>query len=428
MPDPPQPKPPDTADLMARGELGDDPRDGCEVVEMNPRRPLRQPGDDGDIIDEYEEPAETDWLRRDLVDAAQRGDAAEAERLAAELRRRTAVVEPIPTIGPAEIFAPLDPLEWVVEGLEIAHGAPTMIAGYGYSGKTVAVQSLELALAAGLPIWGEIEVERARVVHVDYEQGERLTRERFQRLGRAMGVDVESLIEGDWLRLASFPRVHLIEASEQSWRKLCEGRRFLGIDSLRAAVPEAEENSSIIRRHLDMLTRCSGQTECACVLLHHARKAQQNAAAVSIREVIRGSGALFDALQSCLVFVGEKGEPPVVHHEKARVTGQLRDTFALEIFDVASPDGKDLRWGLGVKMRDLEALQVSRAEDKRDKMVRLVLAFIRDNPDCSDAEIRSGVTGNNGDKRAALDLLERTGKAKNLTQSKRGVRAKWRAI
>jgi hypothetical protein len=387
--------------------------------------PLRQPGEDDT---EQDDRGPLDWLEAELSTAAGRRDWAEVRRLSDELRVRSAVVEPIPTIGPAEIFAPLDPLRWVVEGLEIAHGAPTMIAGYGYSGKTVAVQSLELALAAGVPIWGEIQAERARVVHVDYEQGERLTRERFQRLGRAMAVDAEDLIEGDWLRLASFPRVHLVEASEQSWRRLCEGRRFLGIDSLRAAVPEAEENSSIIRRHLDMLTRCSELTECACVPLHHARKAQQNAAAVSIREVIRGSGALFDALQSCLVFVGEKGEPPVVHHEKARVTGQLRDTFALDIFDVASPDGRDLRWGLGVKMKDLEALQLSRAEDKRDKMACLVLAFIRDNPDCSDAEIRSGVSGNNGDKRAALDLLERTGKAKNLSPPKRGVRAKWRAV
>lgn len=423
--DPPT-KPPDTADLMASGQLGDDPRDGCDVVEMFPRPPMRQPGDDSDL-EQYEAPTEHEWLRRDAIEALQRGDAAEAERLAGELRRRSAVVEPIPTMGAGEIFAPLDPLQWVVEGLEIAHGAPTMIAGYGYSGKTVAVQALELALAAGLPIWGEIEAQRARVVHVDYEQGERLTRERFQRLARPMAVDVEDLVAGDWLRLASFPRVHLVEASEQSWLRLCEGRRFLGIDSLRAAVPEAEENSSIIRRHLDMLTRCSDATECACVPLHHARKAQQNAAAVSIREVIRGSGALFDALQSCLVFVGEKGEPPVVHHEKARVTGQLRDTFALEIFDVASPDGSDLRWGLGVKMRDLEALQMKRAEDKRDKTERAVLAFIRANPDCSDSEIQAGVGGNNGERRAALDRLERTGKIMNLAPKKRGVRAKWRA-
>jgi AAA domain len=77
--------------------------------------------------------------------------------------------------GPA-IAEKLPPLEYLVGeiGLTAGSGAPHLVAGYGFSGKTVALQSMLLALAAGRSVWGGYSGRQSRVVHVDLEQGRRL--------------------------------------------------------------------------------------------------------------------------------------------------------------------------------------------------------------------------------------------------------------
>ena len=85
--------------------------------------------------------------------------------------------------GPA-LAAPLPELDYLVReiGLVAGGGAPHLVAGYGFSGKTLALQALALALVTGRPVWGAYHSPHARrVVHVDLEQGDRLTRRRYQR-------------------------------------------------------------------------------------------------------------------------------------------------------------------------------------------------------------------------------------------------------
>jgi hypothetical protein len=432
--DPPE-KHPDIAELGARGELGDSPEDGGRVVEMFPRPRRRQPGEDDDL-EEYQAPSEHEWLRRDLIAAAEQGDAAEAERLAAELRRRTAIVEPIPWIGWTDIMADLEPLDWVVEGLEIAAGPPTMVAGYGYSGKTISLQSMIVSVAAGKPVWGAIDVQPGPVAHIDGEQGQRLCRDRYQRLARSMGASLEHLEMSGDMRLVCYPTAKLAEESEASWRRLFEGRRLVLIDSLRALLPPGvDENSSAVRSHLDMLARISEDELCAIVILHHMRKAGQDGRGDVVRERIRGSSGLFDAVQSCLAFVGDKGEPPVVHHEKARITGSLRESFALEISDERDPDDESgcrcggcesCRWGVRVRQTAVEDVTAQREQDKRAALEGAVKAFIRDNPDCCGKEIRAGVRGRNQEIDAALAKLKRLEQIADLNEHTRGSPGKWR--
>ena len=65
---------------------------------------------------------------------------------------------------------------------------------------------------------------------------------------------------------------------------------------------------------------------------------------------VRGSGALYDACGSVLVFAGEKGQPTVVEHEKARMSGRPHAGFRLSIEDVAH--GDILNVGLRVSVLD----------------------------------------------------------------------------
>ena len=202
-----------------------------------------------------------------------------------------------------------------------------MFAGYGYSKKTLAAQSIEVSCAAGCSVFGVYRAETCRVLHLDYEQGRRLTFERYQRLARAAGVDGRSL--GDRLRVAVFPSLYLDSlGAEDVFARVFEGYGLVVIDSLRASAPSADENSSDVRRLIDILNRASDKTGATPILLHHARKPNDQTKG-GARMSIRGSSAIFDAVQSMFVFEGEKGQPTVVHHEKERLTGVELPDFDL---------------------------------------------------------------------------------------------------
>lgn len=277
----------------------------------------------------------------------------------------------LPWLDAEAIFAPLPPIPWVVEGLDICPGAPVLVAGYGYSGKTVACQSKALSIAAGLPIWGTFKGTTGRVVHIDYEQGNRLTRERYQRLARAMMVGPSDL--GDRLRLASLPPLYLDgTAAEEVLCKELDGCTLAIFDSLKAAAPSLEENNSDVRKTLDMLGRVSEKTGCASIVIHHARKPKQDAVG-GAKMAIRGSGAIFDACSSVLVFEATKGNPTIVSHEKARTSGRLADDFRLTVTDV--PNGTDERWGLMVTADACPQVTSngSAALDRAKEQIRLYL-------------------------------------------------------
>lgn len=252
------------------------------------------------------------------------------------------------------IFAPLGPVRWLCEALDSAPGAPLLVAGYGYSGKTLAMQDFALAVATGTPAWGRFPVRAGRVLHVDYEQGAYLTRMRYQRLARARGIDPVAL--NGKLVLASLPTGYIDEErSQPAISRLCEGFDFVLIDSFRAACPHTDENSSVARIPLDFLTRVSEETGASFAVIHHARKPSRDAQGGQ-RMTLRGSGALYDACGSLLILGREKGLPVAVSHEKARVSGHTLPDFRLETEDV--PVGGDPKGGLRITYLDAVAVEV----------------------------------------------------------------------
>lgn len=270
-----------------------------------------------------------------------------------------------------ELAKVLPPVPWICEPLGFAPGAVSLVAGYGYSRKTMALQSLGLSVAAGKPVWGLYSARRGPFVHLDYEQGRRLTQERYQRLARGMGFELGDLPPGA-LRVGCMPRLYL-DAKEtfDDLVRLVEGAAVVLVDSLRAAFPHADENSSEVRSYLDVLSRVSERTGAAFVVIHHARKPQQgNDSGATF--AIRGSSALFDACQSVYVFMGEKNTPTTVHHQKDRIRGACLEDFGLDGEDV--PGANDPRWGLRVV--HLEGAQVKEA-DQVDKAKDAVIRTVR---------------------------------------------------
>lgn len=256
----------------------------------------------------------------------------------------------------AALSEPLPPIPWLCEPIGLAPGAVSLFAGYGYSRKTMALQSLGLSVAAGRPAWGLHSVRKGPVLHLDYEQGRRITQERYQRLARGMGFELSTLPEGA-LQVGCMPRIYLDEQeAPDDLLRLCEGAAFVIVDSLRAAFPHADENSSEVRSYLDILNRVSERTGATVAVIHHARKpnAQNDTGATF---AIRGSSALFDACQSVYVLEGAKDKPTMVHHEKDRIQGKTVDDFGLTSLDVTN--GTNHRHGLQVV--HLEAAQMEQA-------------------------------------------------------------------
>lgn len=260
----------------------------------------------------------------------------------------------------AELAEPLPPISWICEGLRIARGAVILVGGYGFSRKTMFAQALALAVASGTRALGVYSTVRANVLHVDYEQGTRITRERYQRLARAAGLNLQQC----GISVATFPRFRLTDASarETIRRMLAESKAGLVIvDSLRAATPRVDENSSEIREYIDVLGEEAKRADVAVVLIHHARKPAMGEKSGG-KFSLRGSAAIFDAADSIYIFGGEKGQPTVVEHEKDRLMGTTLDTFGLDSEDVA--DAIDPRWGLRLVHLEGEQMEERREEER----------------------------------------------------------------
>ncbi len=317
-------------------------------------------------------------------------------------------------LGVGEIFAELPTTKWIVKGLQICPGRPMTIVAFGASGKTIAMQSAGLSLAAGLPVWGRFDVPTPlRFKHVDHEQGRHATLKRYQRLALGLGITAADL--GDRLGVSLFPNVYLNQPSaEDVYARECEGTDIMLIDALKGATPGEDENDSKIRACLDVLTRVSEKTGCAFAVIHHAGKPKADGSS-DPRFIGRGSSGIYDASGCQLVITGEKGEAKLVTQAKMPAEGEGHgvDDFTITIDDVAQ--GANPTAGVRVLAADVpEKKGSSRYEQIRDD----VLECVRHNPGCSGARIESDVRGNATTVRNVRDELVTEGRIAKLGNPK----------
>lgn len=365
-------------------------------------------------------------LERLLAGATEKRDWVAVQRHASALAAAKAGrTHAWPRIVCPELLAPLPPIPWVCESIELAPGPVTLVAGYGYSGKTAACQALALAVATGTPAWGAYPVRQGRVLHVDYEQGRRLTVERYQRLARALAASgacpPESMaLLGTSLAIAIAPPDVLDgPKSEDSYCRELEGHTLCVVDSFSAGCPATKENEASASQPLIMLSRVSERTGCTIVVIHHERKEQAGAPGGG-KQALRGSSSIFAAPQVVLRLSAD-GAPEasrgsnyaLASSTKNRVTGRTVEPFVLRFCDVDEQDlvSADSRFGLRVSV---EATSKTDAQDKAiDAVADRVLVFVRAHAGCSSAEIKAGVRGDTGQKAAALDRLKRAGAITN---------------
>lgn len=314
--------------------------------------------------------------------------------------------------GTEEIMGELPPIRWVCRDLCIGPGRPTLVQGYGFSGKTMVLQSFALAIAAGLPAFGYFRVVQGRVLHVDYEQGKHATKRRYQRMAFAMKLTADDL--GDRLQLTCFPAAYLTDTGiEARLTQECAGVAVCIIDSFRAAIPGQDENESTVRQFLDMLTRISEATGCSFIVIHHSGKGGKEK---DSREKSRGSSSIFDACGTVIDLQASKPfEPVKVSLVKASASneGKPPEPFFVAFRDVADNDGNDMRAGLLVEHQTAEQVEqplagapAARFESVRSK----VLDFIRANPGAAGVEWVA--------RRSALRVADVRGAMKELESEK----------
>jgi len=312
------------------------------------------------------------------------------------------------------LFAPLEPPDYVVDPL-VRRGSLTLISAYGGSGKTWITLALLLAVATGKPFLGRFKVKQGRASFVDYESGLYEGRRRLQKLAR--GLECVGPIGG--IDLAAFPRHYLTSADfEERITALAEERDVIAIDSLRAASPGVDENDSTIREGLDVLHRVAEQTGTAFVMIVHSKKKGPPGPAADPREMLRGSSAIFDAADAVLTVSFETGEPLHVEQVKAR---QGISTPPFDVSMIDSPDGA----GIVLTAQDIADERPQTGGEQVREAARQALEVIRANPECSGRYVRAHTHGKNDIKAAALELLERESKIRNLGGARDH---KWRAV
>lgn len=252
-------------------------------------------------------------------------------------------------VDAVDIAKPLPPVKWICPGLRLLRGGLLMVGGYGYSRKSMFAQEVACSVATGRRLLGVYSSEQGPALHFDFEQGAYITNDRYQRLAFAKGV---SLAEAK-LHTITFPRFRLTDPDARDALRTIFDRvkpTVVVVDSLRAACPGVEENDSRIREPMDML----GEALEGCgVLIHHAKKPQKGEAAGKYS--LRGSSAIFDALDGAFVFSGEKGEPTTVTQEKDRFLGNELEAFGLTSEDVAA----EANPRAGLRLVHLEGAQLA---------------------------------------------------------------------
>ena len=307
------------------------------------------------------------------------------------------IAPPLKIWSPAEIWAPLPPPDYVVGGI-LVRSAVAMICATGSSLKTWALADLAIATATGTPWLGRFPCKLGPTLIVDWESGDYELRRRLQRIAAGRGlvgpvqgvefITMPSLFFGS----SDFP-AHMVSLAKE--------RSLIQFDSLAAGSAGADENDARFAHGLNVLKAIATETGCTFVVLHHSRKAQSGPGMVDAREMPRGTGALFAAVDVVLQLTRASDDAFRVEQTKAR-GGKAVDPFILRVDDVG--EGASL-----VRALDPEAEDAGRMSEPLEQAKARVLRVLAAHHDLqSKNEVFRRAKGTKGTVLEAIDeLVER---------------------
>jgi hypothetical protein len=277
---------------------------------------------------------------------------------AARARAKTIAIVPdgmdeIRCLSAEEVAGLPAPATYPIRGFALPAGAVCVWGAVSWGGKTIALQDLLLAVATGQKVWREFAATAGRVVHVDMEQGDDGTVDRYRRLARARGVDFDALYRSGAIRIStrrasgiagllSAPGHAIAPGVEERYKRLLDGCAFGFIDTLAASTPDVEENDKTAGEAVYMLGRVAHATGATIIVSHHFTKASMGKDAPEHPQAwFRGHGSIFAAADYAFAMTGKQGEPRRVQKAKGRSMGDpLTPEFFLD-FSAVHVDGYD---------------------------------------------------------------------------------------
>jgi len=182
--------------------------------------------------------------------------------------------------GISTAYEPLEPLAWLARPY-ISRPSVSVWFGRPKSLKSMVLLDLSLHVAAGLP-WmtrpkasaGGVPVEKAGVLWVDLENGQRTMRSRIGALGRTLGVVDEDPFY--WVSMPSpWP---VMSQSEQVENLILTIESYNGeiglvvIDHFSQILGEVDENGPQVAEIMGSLRNVSERANVAIALIHHQTK------------------------------------------------------------------------------------------------------------------------------------------------------------
>ena len=225
------------------------------------------------------------------------------ERLVEDVHRRTngAALQKFPTPQTTEelLLKEFDPLRCFVEGI-LAEGM-TILAGKPKKGKSYLALDMSLSIAVGRQAFMKFQTEKAKVLYVSLEDGER----RIQRRLRQIQPNIATVKGLDYLY--AFPR--LGEGAIEAIDHYADTYKVIIIDTMGRILPKQTDTKKSLSEYQEF-TDALGPIQqlaigrgFAVVFVDHVRKASAEDAG----DTIMGSQGKFGAADHALIY-SRKGE------------------------------------------------------------------------------------------------------------------------
>lgn len=347
------------------------------------------------ILAEYNQRCQPPWSDSELLHKlADAGKAHTSKPIEDRPRHRSQDTPPAPppvfeVWSPERIWAPLEPADWLVEGL-VLRGSLTGFVAYGSSLKTWLIAHLCLALADGSDFLGR-PVQQTPSILIDYEMGSWEVRRRVHKL--AIGHALEHPPEA--FAFTTMPSASLLDDRwYDAFERLFETYRFVALDSLAAAGGGTDENDQRAAAPLQRIKRILERVDGTCGVIHHYRKGSKDKSD-DPRELVRGSSAIFAAFDA-LYGLSKSRTGSLLVASKFR-GGPAPDPILIRVTDVGQGTRVDAEGGERSKTPEEEQSDTLAEIDRGKGQILSLLAHSHDLPNVSAVslrlKLRKGIAG-----------------------------------
>lgn len=309
------------------------------------------------------------------------------------------------------ILEDIPPIEWVVRYF-LSKPSVIVIFGRAKHKKTLVVLDMCHHIASGMN-WmtsdsngrDGIEVNAARVVWVDLENGTRLMKRRMKAFAHALDVDIP---RGQFLAY-SMPDPWLDLSKPENIPLMIERIKALGdigvlvIDHLAQVFGGIDENSPLASQIMGAIRVISEACNVGIVLIHHAKKGQGKDGGM-IEDQLRGSGAILAGVDAAFLVEKDSIDKNQVTIKPVAVRGPDAPNISAK-FSYEQDDNLDLTsarfWRIAyrsIAARARDAITQALQEKGKLNHTALRTEAKRIDASLSDANIREGIATLEGTK------------------------------